>query len=48
MKEHKNFPTMIYNFLKTIPFIFHPFQQLNYSLGARREEEKMYQARNEK
>lgn len=26
---------MIYNILKTIPFIFHPFQQLNYSLGAR-------------
>lgn len=37
MKEHKKFSYMIYNILKTIPFIFHPFQQLNYSLGAPRE-----------
>lgn len=28
---------MIYNIFETIPFIFHPFQQLNYSLGAGRE-----------
>lgn len=31
---------MIYNIFETNPFIFHPFQQLNYSLGAWREKEK--------
>lgn len=36
MRHEKNF-CMIYNILKTIPFIFHPFQQLNYSLGVRGE-----------
>lgn len=46
--RHEKKIHMIYNIFETNPFIFHPFQQLNYSLGALEREREMYLVWNEK